>query len=177
MHSWRAESQRRGISWSPWRGFCGRWEVFRDLHYITDWLYNSRYNYFYHCIMYEFLENPEINWLAIPSASSTNSPNFFQYTYAREEPRANWQAYSSTSQQYALTQGKNFKTTGWLTLLLSANIYAHTREESKSIWLANSTSTNVGLHTSEEPKSNWLANSTFCQYNMHAVRTQSQLAG
>ena len=21
------------ISWSPWRGFCGRWEVFGDLHY------------------------------------------------------------------------------------------------------------------------------------------------
>jgi len=23
------------ISWSPRRGFCGRWEVFGDLHYIT----------------------------------------------------------------------------------------------------------------------------------------------
>jgi len=22
------------ISWSPWRGFCGHWEVFGDLHYI-----------------------------------------------------------------------------------------------------------------------------------------------
>jgi len=25
----------RWICWSPWRGFCGRWEVFGDLHYIT----------------------------------------------------------------------------------------------------------------------------------------------
>jgi len=23
------------ISWSPWRGFCWRWEVLRDLYYIT----------------------------------------------------------------------------------------------------------------------------------------------
>jgi len=23
------------ISLSPWRGFCGGWEVFGDLHYIT----------------------------------------------------------------------------------------------------------------------------------------------
>jgi len=27
----------RLISWSPWRGFCCRWEVFMDLHYITRW--------------------------------------------------------------------------------------------------------------------------------------------
>jgi len=27
--------ERRWISWSPWRGFCGRWEVFGVLHYIT----------------------------------------------------------------------------------------------------------------------------------------------
>jgi len=26
---------RRWTRWSPWHGFCGRWEVFRDLHYIT----------------------------------------------------------------------------------------------------------------------------------------------
>jgi len=27
--------QRRWISWSPWRGFCGCWEVFEYLHYTA----------------------------------------------------------------------------------------------------------------------------------------------
>ena len=29
---------RRWISWSPWRGFCGRWEVFEVLHYILHYI-------------------------------------------------------------------------------------------------------------------------------------------
>ena len=37
----RGWTHRRWISWSPWRGFCGRWEVFGVLHYIyrptLDW--------------------------------------------------------------------------------------------------------------------------------------------
>jgi len=39
----------RWISWSPWHGFCGRWEAFGDLHYITHYLYSAwTYSVTYH---------------------------------------------------------------------------------------------------------------------------------